>query len=62
MADAPFVHQALERWIAVAGIAPGSPLFRSLRKGGRVQADRLSGHAVDQIIRERMAELEAHRG
>jgi site-specific recombinase XerC len=36
-AENPGLVAALERWIAVAGIAAGDPLFRSIKKGGHIR-------------------------
>jgi len=38
---------ALERWIAIASINPGEPLFRSIKKGGHIRrGSRLSAHRL----------------
>ncbi|HTU54756.1 MAG TPA: site-specific integrase [Acetobacteraceae bacterium] len=42
---------ALRAWLAAAGISEG-PLFRSIRKGGAVQAEALSTNAIAEIIKE----------
>ena len=36
-ADNPGLVAALERWIAIADIKPGEPLFRSIKKGGHIR-------------------------
>ncbi len=43
--------RALKAWVAAANITSG-PLFRSLRKGGRVQAGRLSDKSVALIVKQ----------
>lgn len=45
---------ALKAWLAKANIAEG-PLFRSLMKGGKI-SNRLSGHAVSEIIKSHFGE------
>ncbi len=40
----------VQAWIEAAGIEDG-PLFRSLRKGGAVSGDRLSGEAVSALVK-----------
>jgi len=45
---------AVERWVALAGIASG-PLFRPVDRHGRVSQGRLSGEAVSLIVRARVA-------
>lgn len=47
---------AIERWIRLAGIAPGSPLLRRVRKNGRVGEGRLTPAAVAYIIKRRIYE------
>ncbi len=39
----------VQGWIEAAEIEEG-PLFRSLRKGGAIQSDRLSGEAVSVLV------------
>jgi integrase len=39
-AENPGLVAALESWVAIAGIADGEPLFRSIKKGGHIR-DRL---------------------
>jgi integrase len=41
---------SFKKWLEIAGIAKG-PVFRSLIKGGKISADRLSGHSVSEIIK-----------
>jgi site-specific recombinase XerD len=42
--------EALDRWLASAGIVEG-PLFRRMRKGDRVTADRLTDQSVALIVK-----------
>ena len=44
---------ALYEWAALAGLTEGEPVFRSIRKGGKVQAQRLSTRAVAEIVKQR---------
>ncbi len=41
---------ALSAWLSAAGISDG-PLFRSIRRGGHVQAERLSDHTVAVVVK-----------
>lgn len=47
---------AIERWVSIAGIAPGSPLLRRVRKQGQVGTGRLTAAAVAYIIKRRIYE------
>jgi integrase len=42
--------EALEAWLGGAEITEG-PVFRSIRKGGRVSGNRLSGNAIAEIVK-----------
>ena len=44
----------VRHWQAIGGITSG-PLFRSLRKGGGIQARGIDGRGVDRIVREAAA-------
>lgn len=44
--------QAVDEWIAAAGLT-GGPLFRQIRKGGRLQERALTDHSVALIIKRR---------
>ncbi|MNT37454.1 site-specific tyrosine recombinase XerC [compost metagenome] len=48
--------QALETWLAAAGISTG-PLFRRIRRGGHV-GEGLSDAAVNRIVKARCAQAE----
>jgi integrase len=45
---------ALDRWIEIAGISDG-PIFRSVDRHGHIASGRLSGDAVSDIVKERVA-------
>ena len=53
-ADNPGLIAALERWIAVADISPGEPLFRSIKKGGHIRG-RLGDGGVCHALKARIA-------
>ena len=44
---------ALYDWAALADLREGEPVFRSIRKGGKVQTQRLSTEAVAEIVKQR---------
>lgn len=46
--------KALESWLATSGISEG-PLFRPINRHGHVANHRLSGEAVSQIVKHRVA-------
>ena len=46
----------VQGWTAAAGIEAG-PMFRSLRKGGFIAADRLSGEAVSALIKRHVRRI-----
>jgi integrase len=50
--DMPTACNALTEWIGRAGIQPGTPLFRSVNKGGEISVDRLSDRSVARIIKK----------
>ena len=47
--------RALDVWLSASGITDG-PVFRAMRKGGRVGPKRLSPDAVAKIVKERVKE------
>jgi site-specific recombinase XerD len=55
--DAPKAIAALERWIDVAGIQPGTPVFRGINNAGRVLDERLSDLGVSRAIKRWMKRL-----
>jgi integrase len=52
--QAPRAIAALERWVADAGIAPGSPLVRRLTPGGTVTPERLTGDGISNAVKNRV--------
>lgn len=42
--------RALRAWLEQAGITEG-PIFRYVRRGGRLQSQRLSGHAIAEVVK-----------
>jgi integrase len=51
------VARALERWVAIAGIEPGTPLLRRVYRSGRVGSERLDAQSVALIVKARMRTL-----
>ena len=45
---------ALDHWLAASAIDQG-PLFRPVNRHGRIATQRLSGEAISQIVKERVA-------
>jgi integrase len=45
--------EALYDWAALADLADGEPVFRSIRKGGAIQTQRLSTEAVARVVKQR---------
>ena len=56
-AENPDLVAALERWIAIAGIAEGEPLFRSIKKGGDIRhiRRRIKDGGVNVVLKGRIA-------
>ena len=50
----PCLVSALERWIVLADIGPGEPLFRSIKKGGHIRG-RLRDGGVSLALKARIA-------
>jgi integrase len=48
--------KALEAWLSASGITDG-PVFRQMRKGGRLGTNRLSPEAVAEIMKRRVKEV-----
>lgn len=46
--------EAIEAWVRLARVAPGTPLLRRVRKNGKVEDDRLTGAGVAFIIKSRV--------
>lgn len=51
----PEAVKAIERWIAIAGVQPGEPLFRNISKGARI-GGRLHPNSIPKIIKARISE------
>jgi len=51
----PRAREALERWLAIRGVAPG-PLFNPINKGGRIESRRLSEQAIYIACQKRASE------
>ena len=45
--------EAVYDWAALADLADGQPVFRSIRKGGAIQTQRLSTEAVGRVVKRR---------
>jgi integrase len=50
--DMPTACNAIADWISRAGIQPGTPLLRSVNKGGEISAGRLCDRSVSRIIKK----------
>lgn len=48
--------KAIDRWLDTAGIKSGKSVFRPIRKGDRLQPERLSPDYVARIVKARVAE------
>jgi integrase len=60
-ADMPEAADAIDAWAKAAELAPGSPVFRSVTKGQRIGAARLTDGSVARIIKKRVrAYAKAH--
>jgi integrase len=53
-AEMPSLQVWLDRWIKLAGIKPGEPIFRAIDKWGHIQPMRLAPDAVRKILKARM--------
>ena len=53
---------ALERWVAVAGLQPGQPVFRPIDKGGTIAPDRLTDRSISRIVKARIRKLAIGQG
>lgn len=55
--------EAIERWLATAGIQEGQPLFVYINKGGRIVGGKpLTDGAVADVVKRRVIELLVRRG
>jgi hypothetical protein len=52
--DAPSLARWLNAWIELAKISPGTALFRSVSRWGRIGQTRLKSRAICEIIRRRV--------
>jgi integrase len=52
----PRTVEWVTRWAALVKLEPGQPAFRSLRRGGRITAERLSPASVTPIVRQYVRE------
>jgi integrase len=52
--DMPTACEALDRWVKLAGLEPGAPVFRPITKGERIGPDRLTDRSVARIIKARV--------
>jgi integrase len=52
----PRTVEWVKRWVELASLDEGEPLFRSLRKGGGVTASRLASASITPIVRHYMRE------
>ena len=46
----------VKRWVEIADLTEGQPLFRSLRKGGRISPSRLASASITPIVRHYVRE------
>jgi integrase len=53
-ADMPEAVDALQAWADAAELQPGSPVFRSITKGQKISAGRLTDGSVARIIKARV--------
>ena len=53
---------ALERWVAVAGLQPGQSVFRPIDKGGTIAPDRLTDRSISRIVKARIRKLAIGQG
>jgi len=56
-ADMPAACAAAQMWVAVAGLKPREPVFRTINKGQRIGAGRLRCRSVGRIIKRRVRAL-----
>ena len=50
----PAACAAVKIWASMADLQPGGPVFRSIDKGQRIGAGRLTGNSVSRIIKARV--------
>jgi integrase len=52
--DMPMACAAVKVWASMVALQPGDPVFRSIDKGQRVGAGRLTGNSVSRILKARV--------
>jgi hypothetical protein len=58
----PTACQALERWVAVAKLGAGQPVFCAINQWQHISAERLTDRSVARIVKSRVKELVKQRG
>jgi integrase len=61
-ADMPAACRALQAWAVLAGLEPGSPVFRAVDQHSNIASTRLCCRAVSHAVKRRMRRLEHGRG
>jgi integrase len=54
LTDMPAAHTSVARWVAVAQLAAGQPVFRAIDKRQRLKDQRLTARSVSRIIKSRL--------
>ena len=60
--DMPEVCEAMERWVKLATLQQGEPIFRPIDKGQNIRPGRLWARSVASIIKARVRALAQSRG
>jgi integrase len=60
--DMPAARRAVERWAALARLAPGQPVFRAIDQRQIISDERLSDRSVARIVKRRVHKLARLRG
>ena len=58
----PRTCQAIEAWAMVAKLDAGEPVFRAVKKGQKISAERLTDRSVSRLVKSRVKELVKQRG
>lgn len=53
----PATVRALRAWVEAVELVPTEPLFLAIAKGGRVRRQAISGEAIREIVRRRLAQI-----
>ena len=61
-AEMPEVCEAMDRWVKVAGLQSGDPIFRPIDKGQNIRPGRLWARSVASIVKARVHTLAVARG